>query len=67
MAWFKYMPFERFESLRNGLISRAVSTSRGQLPVIFYIGVPDPGKGVPPGAFGLTHVASGGVVGIRRP
>lgn len=29
--------------------------ARDTLPVIFYIGVPDPTKGTPPGAFGLTH------------
>jgi len=25
------------------------------VPVIFYIGYPDPSKGVPPHAFGITH------------
>ena len=33
----------------------ALQQHNHQIPVIFYIGVVDPAKGVPPGAFGITN------------
>jgi CheY-like chemotaxis protein len=43
-------------NVRGGLDMLATFQAEGiNLPVIFYVGEPKPGAGIPPGSFGITH------------